>query len=71
LIAFHLGDETISPGELWGQAVSLNFYLFPTAIVREALEASGFDIEEVLEREPYAPEVEHQSRRAYILARAV
>jgi hypothetical protein len=33
------------------------------------LEAAGFTTEEVVEREPYAPEVEHQSRRAYIFAR--
>jgi hypothetical protein len=34
----------------------------------EHLKAAGFEIEEVIEREPY-PEVEHQSRRAYIFAR--
>ncbi len=33
------------------------------------MEAAGFAIEEVIEREPYAPEVEYQSRRAYIFAR--
>jgi hypothetical protein len=32
------------------------------------LRAAGFEIEEIVEREPY-PEVEHQSRRAYIFAR--
>lgn len=30
------------------------------------LRAAGFEIEEIIEREPY-PDVEHQSRRAYIL----
>jgi hypothetical protein len=33
-----------------------------------ALEAAGFVIEARLDREPY-PEVEHQSRRCYLLAR--
>ena len=33
------------------------------------LERAGFVVEEVVERDPYAPEVEYQSRRAYILAR--
>jgi hypothetical protein len=32
------------------------------------LQAAGFLVEEVLERDPYAPEVEYQSRRGYILA---
>jgi len=27
-------------------------------------------VEDVLEREPYAPDVEHPSRRCYVLARA-
>jgi hypothetical protein len=31
------------------------------------LGSAGFDVEEVVEREPY-PNVEHQSRRAYIFA---
>jgi hypothetical protein len=29
---------------------------------------AGFEIDEVIERDPYAPEVEYQSRRAYIFA---
>src|SRR4051794_37876468 len=29
---------------------------------------AGFEIEEIIEREPY-PDVEHQSRRSYIFAR--
>ena len=32
------------------------------------LKSAGFEIEEIVERDPY-PEVEHQSRRAYIFAR--
>ena len=31
-------------------------------------ERSGFDVEEIVEREPY-PDVEHQSRRCYVFAR--
>lgn len=33
------------------------------------LEAAGFEVEESFERGPYAPEVEHQSQRAYVLSR--
>jgi hypothetical protein len=32
------------------------------------LRSAGFDVREVIERDPY-PEVEHPSRRAYIFAR--
>src|SRR6202012_1614986 len=32
------------------------------------LEAAGLTVEEVIESEPYAPEVAHQSRRVYIFA---
>jgi len=32
------------------------------------MQAAGLQVEEVLERDPYAPEVEYQSRRGYILA---
>jgi ubiquinone/menaquinone biosynthesis C-methylase UbiE len=68
LISFHIGDETVRPDELFGQPNSMDFFFFPTEKVRKYLEAAGFAIEDVIERGPYAPEVEHQSRRAYILA---
>lgn len=69
LLAFHVGDETVRPEELWGRPVSMDFFFFPIKLIRQSLEAVGFLIEDVVEREPYAPEVEHQSRRAYVFAR--
>jgi SAM-dependent methyltransferase len=69
LLAFHIGDETLQPDALWGCPVSMDFYLFPPHAIQRDLEAAGLTVEEVIEREPYAPEVEHQSRRAYIFAR--
>jgi SAM-dependent methyltransferase len=69
LLAFHIGDETLHPNELWGRAVSMDFFLFQPSVILHYLEAAGFAIEEVLEREPYPPEVEYQSRRAYIFVR--
>jgi SAM-dependent methyltransferase len=69
LLAFHIGDETLHPNELWGRAVSMDFFLFQPSLILHYLEAAGFAIEEVLEREPYPPEVEYQSRRAYIFVR--
>jgi SAM-dependent methyltransferase len=69
LLTFHRGNETLHRDELWGRPVSLDFFYFEIEEVRHDLEAAGFEIEDVVEREPYAPEVEHQSRRAYIFAR--
>lgn len=69
LLAFHVGTEIICEKELWGQPISMEFFYFQRAPIQQLLEASGFVIEEVMERGPYAPEVEHQSRRAYIFAR--
>ncbi len=69
LLAFHIGAESVRPEALWGQPISMEFYFFePDAIGRLLVEA-GFAIEEIVERGPYAPEVEYQSRRAYIFAR--
>ena len=69
LLAFHIGDQTAHYEEFWGRAICLDFFYFQPAEIRRMLEEAGFRIEEVLEREPYAPVVEHQSRRAYISAR--
>jgi SAM-dependent methyltransferase len=67
LLAFHMGDGVLHEDELWGQKISMDFLFFQPAEIRLGLEAAGFTIEEVIEREPY-PEVEYRSRRAYIFA---
>ena len=69
LLAFHTGDEVSHEDELWGRRISMDFFLLPPSEIRRNLEAAGLVVEEILEREPYAPEVEYQSRRAYIFAR--
>jgi SAM-dependent methyltransferase len=69
LLTFHIGDEAAHYDELWNRQISMDFFYFQPAEIRSYLEAAGFAVEEVIEREPYAPEVEHQSRRAYIWAR--
>jgi SAM-dependent methyltransferase len=69
LLSFHIGDETLYPDELLGQRISMAFFFFQPIDIRRQLERVGFAIEEIVEREPYAPEVEYQSRRAYIFAR--
>ncbi len=68
LIAFHLGCEDSHHEELFGRPVSLDVALFTTLEMSGYLKTAGFAIEETQERDPYAPEVEYQSRRGYILA---
>jgi ubiquinone/menaquinone biosynthesis C-methylase UbiE len=69
LLAFHTGDQVLHEDELWGQPISMDFFLFQPLTIRQCVEAAGLAIEQIVEREPYAPEVEYQSRRAYIFAR--
>ena len=69
LLAFHTGAEVLHEDELWGRPISLDFFFFQPSAIRHYIEASGLAIEQIIEREPYPPEVEYQSRRAYILAR--
>jgi ubiquinone/menaquinone biosynthesis C-methylase UbiE len=68
LLAFHAGNEILHEDELWGQKISMDFLLFQPSDIKLELEAVGFTIAEVVEREPY-PDVEYPSRRAYIFAR--
>lgn len=71
LLAFHRGDEAPHENELWGRRISMDFFLFEPAAIKQLLERAEFAIEEIIERDPYPPEVEYQSRRAYIFARKV
>ncbi len=67
LLAFHAGEETIHLDEWWGQEVNLDFIFFQPETIARQLEAAGFVEIEIMERAPY-PEVEAQTRRAYLLA---
>lgn len=71
LLAFHIGDEVVRPEEMMGQSVAVDFWFYRPAQMSAWLGQAGYAVEEVIERGPYAPEVEHQSRRAYILAHKV
>jgi SAM-dependent methyltransferase len=66
-LAFHIGDQVERLEQWWDMPVVIDFrYLDPAAIQR-LLGKAGFEIESAVEREPY-PDVEYQSRRAYIVA---
>lgn len=68
LMAFHLGQEIRHMEEWWNRQVHLDFVFFARSEMEEYLRAAGFQVEEVIERSPY-PDVETQTRRAYIFAR--
>lgn len=68
LFTFHLGSEDSHHEELFGRPVSLDIALFTTDEMCGYLKTADFSVEQVLERDPYSPEVEYQSRRGYILA---
>ena len=68
LLTFHLGTEDSHHEEMLGRPVSLDVTRFTSAEMAGYLRAAGLVVEAVQERDPYAPEVEYQSRRGYILA---
>jgi hypothetical protein len=66
-MAFHIGDDVVHLDEWWGRPVSVDFTFFRPEVVVGFLKSAGFEVGEVVEREPY-PDVEHPSRRAYVFA---
>jgi SAM-dependent methyltransferase len=54
--------------EMLSTPVDLDFYFYGVAELAPSLEETGFSLVESAEREPYAPEIEAQSKRAYVLA---
>jgi SAM-dependent methyltransferase len=66
LAAFHLGSAVQHLDEWWGRPVSIDFVFFERDEMERKLRAAGFEIEDVKERDPY-PDVEAQTRRAYVL----
>jgi SAM-dependent methyltransferase len=69
LAAFHVGDHVLHLDDLWGHPVDVDFVFFTADEMAGYLAAAGFDLIERRERDPYPPEVEAQTRRAYLLAR--
>lgn len=68
LVTFHMGHETLQVEDMWGAAVSIDFYYFEREEMEGYLSSAGFESIEAIERPPY-PDVEYQSHRAYIFAR--
>lgn len=69
LVSFHAGNEVVHVTDLFGVTADLDFFFHPVETIGTLVSKSGFQVDEVLEREPY-PEVEAQTRRAYLFAHA-
>jgi ubiquinone/menaquinone biosynthesis C-methylase UbiE len=67
LFTYHVGEGSIHLGEFLGRKIDLDFMFFTTDFISRCLKDSGFEMMEVIEREPY-PGVEYESRRAYVFA---
>lgn len=68
LVSFHIGEDNSEPEDMWNYGTALDFTFFRVVTVADSMRAAGFEVEEIVERGPYAPEIEYQSRRAYIFA---
>jgi SAM-dependent methyltransferase len=68
LVSIHVGDEVRHVDEWHGEPVDLDFRFLQPGTLRRLLAAVSLVVEAVLEREPI-PDVEAQTRRAYLLAR--
>jgi ubiquinone/menaquinone biosynthesis C-methylase UbiE len=68
LLTFHIGQQTHHLEEWFDKRVSLDFHFFETAQMKDDLRMAGFELEEAIERDPY-PDIEVQTRRAYLFAK--
>lgn len=68
LFTYHIGEETIHLNEFLGKEIDIDFMFFTTEFIESCIKEIGFEKIEIVEREPY-PEVEYESRRAYVFAR--
>jgi SAM-dependent methyltransferase len=68
LLAFAVGSGTEHRDAWWGQPVKLDFHLFTTEQVKQALGEAGFQVTAAAQREPYPDE--EPGARGYVLAEA-
>ena len=68
LFTYHNGEEKIHVDEFLGKRVDIDFMFFTNDFILSCLQDCGFQKIAIIEREPY-PEVEYESRRAYVFAR--
>jgi ubiquinone/menaquinone biosynthesis C-methylase UbiE len=69
LLTFHIEGPVPGVKELFGRPITMDFYMLDRAVIESELRDAGLEMVEGLERGPYPPPIEHQSRRAYLFAR--
>jgi ubiquinone/menaquinone biosynthesis C-methylase UbiE len=69
LLTFHIDGPVPGVKELFGRPITMDFYMLDRAAIEAELRDAGLEMVEALERDPYPPPIEHQSRRAYLFAR--
>jgi ubiquinone/menaquinone biosynthesis C-methylase UbiE len=66
LISFHEGEGELHREEWYGQPVSIDVTLMNCDEMTDYLEAAGFEVDLIVEREPY--DFEYPTRRIYVQA---
>jgi ubiquinone/menaquinone biosynthesis C-methylase UbiE len=69
LFTFHIGNNIVHLDNFLDQQVTIDFYFFETSKIKDLLTTAGFEIVDIIERQPYR-DIEYQSERAYIWARS-
>ena len=67
LLSFHGGEASLHRDQWYDKAVSIEVTLFTKDEMSGYVEEAGFEIEKIVEREPY--EFEYPTQRLYLLAR--
>jgi len=67
LVSFHGGEGELHRDQWYDMPVSIDICLFEREEMAVYLEAAGFEVERILEREPY--EFEYPTRRVYAFGR--
>jgi hypothetical protein len=67
LFTYHIGEKTLHIEEFLGKQVDIDLVLFKPEFIVRCLTTCGFRNIDVTYREPY-PEVEYETRRAYVFA---
>jgi ubiquinone/menaquinone biosynthesis C-methylase UbiE len=68
LAGFHRGREVVHAEEFFGCRVNLDFRFFEPEEMITALADAGFELERLIERNPY-PNVEVETRRFYVIGK--
>jgi SAM-dependent methyltransferase len=70
LFSFHIGDNIVHLDNFLDEQVNIDFYFFDRNEIVGILGETGFDIIDVIERQPY-PNIEYASKRAYIWTKKI